>query len=131
MKRLFMLTIFSVYVILAFIALKPREKEATAEPNKVEYPANVKAIIDKSCYGCHSDKGQSEDAKKALHWDKLTQLGKGKAIAKLASIAEVTEKGEMPPKKYIEKNPEAKPNTQDAAELIQWAKSESDRLLGN
>lgn len=130
MRKFFLPAAFSFLALTAFVATVPRENSEVLETSKVEYPADVKAIIDKSCYGCHSDKGQSEDAKKALHWDKLTQLGKGKAIAKLASIAEVAEKGEMPPSKFLEKYPNAKPSAQDVAALVKWAKGESDKLLG-
>ncbi len=94
------------------------------------YPDNVKTILDNSCWGCHSAKGQSDKAKKALRWDTFGDLSKAKKVATLDAIIEVLENEEMPPEKFLEKYPDAKPSQKDVATLLKWANNETDKLMG-
>jgi hypothetical protein len=54
-----------------------------------------------------------------------------KKITTLKEIAEVLEKGEMPPKKFLEKNPDKKLTEEQVKILTDWSKKEMDALLKN
>lgn len=94
-------------------------------------PEDINKIVEKSCYGCHNTDSQNEDAKEELDFNTLNDLRKVKKITTLREIAEVLEKGEMPPKKMLEKYPDRKPTEEEIAAMIKWAKKESEALIGN
>lgn len=95
----------------------------------ITFPADVKAVIDNKCYGCHSKDGKSEDAKKGMMWDSIPLYPKDRQIAVLDDISEVLEKGEMPPEKLIEMHPEAKLSPEQVALLKSWAENTADDLM--
>jgi hypothetical protein len=94
-----------------------------------KYPADVMKVIDQKCYGCHSVKGQSDDAKDALMWDDLPKLDKASMIATLDAIIGVLEDGTMPPEDVIKKYPEAKVLPEERRILKGWAEAKADSLL--
>lgn len=94
-------------------------------------PENISKIVEKSCFGCHNTDSRNEDAREDLDFKKLDGLKKVKKITTLRDIAEVLEEGEMPPKKFLEKYPERKLTNEEKTTLIQWAKKESEALIGN
>ena len=93
------------------------------------YPSGVKKVIDLKCYGCHSIKGKSDDAKEALMWDSLPKLEKSKLVATLDDIIEVLEEGSMPPEEVVKKYPEAKLLPAERDVLHAWATAAADSLL--
>ena len=99
------------------------------DSGKVTYNKKVKEVIDTRCYGCHSPKGKSEKAKKKLLWDDLPGLPKAEQVSKLDDIIEVMEKGKMPPKKFLEMKPDAKPTDKEVKILKNWAEKTSDHLM--
>jgi hypothetical protein len=86
-------------------------------------------VIDGKCYGCHSAKGNSQDAKDALLWDSIHNLQKSKLIATLDDIVDVLKKNKMPPEQIIKKYPEMKMLPQEIKILQSWAESKADSLL--
>jgi hypothetical protein len=94
-----------------------------------EFPAAVKTVIDQKCYFCHSLKGKSPDAKKALMWDSIPKYSKAKLVAKLDDIYDVLDQGTMPPKKMIEMVPDAKLSDAELQLLKSWAEASADSLL--
>ena len=131
MKRSGILLVATAFVIAIFIQMKLNRENSSASETMEEYkfPKKVKAIIDKSCYGCHSEKGRSDDAKEALRWDMMGEYDKGKLVSVMDEIIEVIEKEEMPPKKMVERKPEIKPTEKEYATLMKWAEKEADKLL--
>jgi mono/diheme cytochrome c family protein len=131
MKRSGILLVIAAFVVAAFIQMKVNRVSDAATEKHEEYkiPKKVKAVIDKSCYGCHSENGKSDDAKDALRWDMLGEYDKGKLVSVMDEIIEVIEKEEMPPKKMVEKKPEIKPTEQEYAALMKWAEKEANKLL--
>lgn len=121
--------VFAAFIFGAFI-LNTAYKTAPAVSEKV-MPENVKSIIDQSCFQCHNADSQNEKAHKALDFKSLEELSKVKKITTLKEIGEMVEKGEMPPKKFLEKYPDKKLNDEQAKILIDWAKREIDAQLGN
>jgi uncharacterized membrane protein len=131
MKRSGILLVIAAFIIAVFIQMKlNRESNVASEPmEEYKFPNKVKAVIDKSCYGCHSENGKSDDAKEALRWDMMSEYDKGKLVSVMDEIIEVIEKEEMPPKKMVEKKPEIKPTEKEYATLMKWAEKEADKLL--
>jgi len=95
----------------------------------ITFPADVKAVIDNKCYGCHSKDGKSEEAKAKMMWDSIPLYPKVRQIAVLDDISEVLEKGEMPPEKMIEMHPEAALTPDQKALLKKWAETTADDLM--
>ena len=97
--------------------------------NAFEYPEKVKAVIDSKCYDCHSVKGKSDDAKKALIWDDLPTEKLVNQIATLDEIVEVLDEGKMPPKKIVKKSPQMELSPEESQILKVWAENTSAKLL--
>jgi hypothetical protein len=95
----------------------------------ITIPADVKAVVDNKCYGCHSKDGRSDDAKKDLMWDSIPLYPKERQIAVLDDISEVLEKGKMPPEKMIEMHPEAAISKEQADLIKKWAETTADELM--
>ena len=132
MKKLALLMTISAFVVFVFSQLtivKSNIEPHSAYSDDYEFPENVKAVIDKSCYGCHSENGRSDDAKDALRWDIFNEYDKEKLVSLMDEIIEVIEKEEMPPEKFLEKKPEAKPTEDEYAILLEWAELEAEKLL--
>lgn len=120
--------VFATVIFGAFI-LNTAYKNAPAVSEN-ELPEKVKSITDHSCFQCHNADSKNEDAKEALDFKTIDELGKVKKITTLKEIAEVLEKGEMPPKKFLEKNPDKKLTEEQTKILTDWTKKEIDSLLG-
>lgn len=132
MTRSGTLFILAAFVIAAFTQMIATEKTANHSVTKVDgevkIPKKVQAVIDKSCYGCHSENGKSDDAKEALRWDKFDEYDNAKLVSIMDEIIEVIEKKEMPPEKFLNFKPEAKPTEEEYATLMKWADKEADKL---
>jgi len=133
MKKPALIFSVSAFIMIAFFQLTPVKvaeiHQDSSNLDVPEFPADVKAIIDKSCYGCHSEKGRSDDAKEALIWDNMGEYDKAKLVAVMDEIIETIEKEEMPPEKFLEKKPEVKPTEEEYAILLKWAEKQADKLL--
>lgn len=96
---------------------------------KDEFPEEIDAILKTSCMGCHNEEARSEDAKKAVQFDLWDDYRVTKKIGILGKIGEVVEEGKMPPKKFLEKNPDRKLSGEQQKLLVEWTKKESERLM--
>jgi mono/diheme cytochrome c family protein len=119
MKKLFFLPFAAIIGLLFFQGKSAMETSTTAPAG--DLPANVKAVVDKKCYGCHNANSKNEKAKNKLDWDALTKLKKAKRVAAMDEISEVLSKGEMPPKKFLEMKPEAALTEDELATLVAWS----------
>ena len=54
---------------------------------------------------------------------------KTKMVSIMDDIIEVIEKKKMPPEKFLEHKPDAKPTDEEYATLMKWAEKEADKLL--
>lgn len=129
MKKTALLIIASLFVIAGFVQLTFHNANEVNETNAVKIPKKVQAVIDKSCFGCHSEGGKSDKVKEALRWDKLNEYDKAKLVSALDEIIEVIEKKEMPPEKFLANKPEAKPTDEEYKMLLEWAEKEADKLV--
>ncbi|WP_346857536.1 heme-binding domain-containing protein [uncultured Draconibacterium sp.] len=100
------------------------------EPTKTAtMPDDVKAVIEKSCFGCHNTDSRNEDAKKELDFKKLDELSTIKKIGTYKEIGETLEKGEMPPKKFLERFPDKQISDDEKKLLMDWSKKEAEALV--
>lgn len=95
----------------------------------VEIPENVSKILVSTCYDCHTTGAKAEDAVKALDFKVWDEYRLTKHIAVLDDISKVMEEGKMPPKKYLEYNPEKKLSEEQRQVIGEWARKESARLM--
>lgn len=116
-----------LFLFLAFV-INASEKPSR-EGNKVDFPKEVNAIIEKSCFGCHNTDSRNEDAREDLDFKTFNNLGMVKKVGALREIAKMVEEGKMPPEKFLEKYPERKLNDQEKETLIIWAQKEAQKLI--
>ncbi len=129
MKKPVSIIIAALFVIAGFVQLTFHKTTEVNESATVKIPKKVQAVIDKSCFGCHSEGGKSDKVKEALRWDKLNEYDKTKLVSALDEIIEAIEKKEMPPEKYLANNPDAKPTDEEYKILLEWAEKEADKLV--
>lgn len=107
---------------------------SATEDNKakksLKMPDNVKAIIDKSCYECHNTASKNDNAKQVLDFKKFDGLSTIRKIGALKHIGESVENAQMPPKRFLEKNPDKKLTDDKIKIITEWVKKESASLLG-
>jgi len=123
MKKLFLIP-FVAIIGLLFLqgkSVTSSESATITDAMHAELPANVKAVVDQKCYGCHNANSKNEKGKAKLDWDAVDQMKKSKRMAAMGKIAEVLEKGEMPPKKFLENKPEAALSEAELATLVEWS----------
>ena len=100
--------------------------------SKLEIPANIKSVLDKSCMGCHNDASTSTKGKMKLNFDKFNDgnYSTGKMIAKLNGIIKSLDKGKMPPEKFLDKYPDKALSPEESKAVSKWAKTQADILAG-
>ena len=118
MKKLYILP-FAVIIGLLFVQGKSALTSSSAPA--ADLPAEVKAVVDKKCYGCHNANSKNEKGKAKLDWDVLAKQKKSKRVGTMGKISEVLEKGAMPPKKFLEMKPEAALSEAELATLVSWS----------
>jgi len=92
------------------------------------FPEEIMKIVINSCYDCHSTESESQMAKIILDFYKWDEYKTSKKVQLLNKMDEAINDKIMPPKKYLDKNPE-KVLTDEQIELFsKWAKEESDKL---
>lgn len=120
----FIFVLAAAFILSGFIFSSHSNPE-----NKDKMPENVKAIVDKSCFGCHNSGSKNEDAKEALDFKKLDKLSLIKKISAYKQIEETVVENEMPPKRFLEKQPEKKLSEEEKKILVSWAKKEAETLV--
>ena len=71
-------------------------------------PDNVKAVVEKSCFDCHTSSSKNKFSKMKLDFDKMDKLSTIKMISAYTKIGEAIEEDDMPPGKYLNKFPDKK-----------------------
>ncbi len=104
--------------------------EITPVEDKFEIPENIDKIFNASCYACHGGESKNYKARMKLKLDQLSTLKKSKLVSKLGKIAKEVEKGDMPTKKFVKKNPEKIPSDDDRKAIIDWARKAAEDLVG-
>lgn len=136
-KYVKLLLVFVCIVSFAFTVSNKEKENYYQVPNselsiqdKITFPENVKAIIDKKCMGCHKPDSRNQKAKKKLQWEKVPKMNKEEQKDFIAEMFEVLEAGKMPPKKALERRPQMKLNLEEERVLLMWLDGEEKRLKG-
>ena len=125
MKKSFLFSSAVLISLLFFQATTKPESEPETTHNAMmlapNMPADVKAIVETKCYGCHNVNSKNEKGKAKLDWDAFEANKKSKQLATKGKINEVLVKGDMPPKKFLENKPEGKLTEAEMATLMNWS----------
>ncbi|HSB11510.1 MAG TPA: heme-binding domain-containing protein [Blastocatellia bacterium] len=152
MKKVLKWTGISLIVVLVVIqAIRPAKTnpevdEARTVQAHTSISPEVSAILERSCYDCHSSKTtwpwysqvapvswllvrDVNQGRRELSFSDWARLDARRAARKLQEICEQVEKGEMPMSSYVLLHPDAKLSDSDKQLLCDWAKRERDRVL--
>ena len=88
-----------------------------------------KAILESTCYDCHSSTSSAKLAKSALNLEQWDEYSVSKKISRLEKICDMLEKGKMPPEKYLKSHPEKALSAEQKEVVCQWTKEESEKLM--
>lgn len=123
MKKLALLPIAGIVGLLFFQAAQKPEtvKHPELDLFAPDMPANVKAVVEQKCYGCHNADSKNEKGKQKLDWDAFEAEKKSKQLATMAKINEALVEGEMPPAKFLENKPDGKLSEEQLATLMEWS----------
>ncbi len=132
MKKVLIITV--MVGIAAFlqsnVMLPTKAENSILDKSAIEMPDDVKAVVDKSCFGCHNKDSRNEKGKDKFKWDELNELSKAKQVAALDGVIEVIKENEMPPEKFLEKYPDNAPSKADKKLLVKWANKQAEKILG-
>jgi uncharacterized membrane protein len=115
--------------VLLFATMLATASENPAKAKPVDMPDDVKAIIEKSCFGCHNTDSKNDKAKEKLDLKTLGDLDTRKMIHALKEINEVVEENEMPPEKFLAKFPDKKLTDGEKKTLMDWADKQAKSLM--
>lgn len=133
MNKLITITVFALVVIfsVAFVSSTSEMKEdSTSKITKLEFPADVQTVLDKSCTMCHNSESKNTKGKMKLNFDKMTNgdYSDGKIGSKLRGIVKALGKNSMPPKKFLSKYPDKGISADENKLLTDWATAQSKAL---
>lgn len=115
------LTLFFCVCISSGFILNQKTETPLAPVPTFKLSRKVNAIVQNKCYGCHSENGRAEKAKKKLMWDDLATLSDDARKEKLQNIVKVLDEGAMPPKRMLERMPDKKLTDKETVKMKKWA----------
>ena len=122
-------SVFMIATVLLFATYSVSAIGTETGSKAPAMPDNVKAIIEKSCFGCHNTDSKNDKAKEKLDLKTMESLGKKEMIHALKEIGKTVEENEMPPAKFLEKYPDKKLTDAEKKLLIDWANSEAKAMM--
>ncbi len=131
MKKTILISIIPVLAIFLFIAAQSPSPSPVSDPQDVElgFPDDISTLLQQSCFDCHSSDASNIKAKGSLNFSKWADYKLSKKINKLGNISETVKGKDMPPKKYLEKNPDATLTDEEIGLITNWANAEADKLM--
>lgn len=121
----------ALFAGLLFVSVGLSAQNQPAKKITYPMPQKVQTVFENKCYGCHNNEARSEKARTGLNFDTLDQLDKVQLVSRLSEVKKEVSEGEMPPKKMVEKHPEAALTAAESKALIAWVKTESAKQLKN
>jgi hypothetical protein len=151
LKKIFRIAL--IVLVLAFVIAQfvrpnftnPPVVQGEDLPASTQVPADVEAVLTRSCSDCHSNETRYpwyskvtpfnwfladhiEDGRKEMNFSVWNTYAAKKKVRKLEELCEQVEHGEMPLPSYLWIHSEAKMRDGDAALLCNWARAEGDRI---
>lgn len=134
-----------LFVAIQFI--RPDRTNPPVDPSLVlKAPADVQAILDRSCADCHSSKthwpwysnlapvswrlaDHVKEGRNELSFSEFGAYTPKKAAHKMEEVCEQVKKGEMPLKDYLLLHNDARLSDAEKRRLCEWSTSEHARIL--
>ena len=141
MKKKILIALASILVIIQFIRPE-RNKSSVVSANDIRkhytVPANVEAILKRSCNDCHTNnttypwytniqpidlwlQSHVTDGKSHLNFSEFATYAPKRQHHKLEETMEMIKEGEMPLNSYLWVHTNAKLSKEDKATLVNWA----------
>jgi len=133
---------FSLIVVAAVLALQfiPLDRSNPPVVAEVDAPEEVKAVLERACYDCHSHQTKwpwyawvapisflvthdVHEAREHLNFSDWGRYSPEKARKKIDEILEEVEEGEMPLFYYLPLHPEAELTAEDRLAIEEWVTS--------
>lgn len=140
----------AVLVVVALVLIQFKTITKTNPPisQDIPTPENVKVILRKACYDCHSNETiwpwysnlapiswlvakDVREGRKELNFSEWSKYSDKKKSHKIEEIWEEVEDGEMPPWFYVIAHPEASLSVSDKETLRAWVKASKGRGASN
>jgi hypothetical protein len=150
MKKKILLTLLAIIVIIQFI--RPAKNQATGmSANDISrhytVPANVDAILKRSCNDCHTNnttypwyahiqpvglwlQNHVNEGKSHLNFSEFASYVPKRQHHKLEETIEMIKEGEMPLNTYLWMHGNAKLSTEDQTTLVNWADGLMKEIAG-
>jgi mono/diheme cytochrome c family protein len=131
MKKSILISIMPLLALFIFIAAQSplTVTRPVAEDPDLDWPEEVVSLLKQSCFDCHSSDASNIKAKGALNFSKWADYKITKQINKLNGISEEVKGKNMPPNKYLDKNPDAALTDVEIGVITNWANKEADKLM--
>ena len=148
MFRKILLVLLAALVIIQFIHPKKNKSEG-AQPNYIgnsfAIPADVKTILAKACFDCHSNNTRYPwyatlqpvhwwlnkhvvAGKKKINYDEYTNKSLRYQYHKMEETVEMVKEGEMPLDSYTWTHKDARLTEEEKNKIIGWANSVMDTM---
>jgi len=125
----------------------PAVDESQTIEARTQMTPQVKAIFERSCNDCHSNKtvwpwytnvapiswwiaGHIDEARQLMNLSEWAKLDRDRQDRKLRQICDEVTDGGMPLPSYLPMHPKAKVSDQDKKTLCDWTAAERQRLSG-
>jgi hypothetical protein len=129
--------LIALAVLVVGIQFIPVERSNPPVTQEIDAPANVKSILETSCYDCHSNKtnwpwysyvapvsflvaSDVNEGREHVNFSEWDRYDGKKRTKILEEMLEEVEKGKMPLSKYIIVHPEAEMDKSKIASLKDW-----------
>ena len=147
-KRVIKFILVLLVVLLVAAQLMPVKRGNPPVESDIPAPADVKAILTRSCYDCHSHEAvwpwysyvapvswliahDVEEGREELNFSMWERYSAEKKQEKIAECWEEVEEGEMPLWFYLPLHSEARLSENDRSVLRRWAKGAGADSLGS
>jgi hypothetical protein len=132
MKKLIPVLFIAAIITIGFASWDVAETPPVTvqEELDLDFPEDVMAILETSCFDCHTSESKNDKAKTKLNFSKWSNLKTSKKIGKLDAICEEVQEGTMPTEKYLDYYPDRALNEEQVKIICNWVESEAEKLMG-
>jgi len=148
--KYFLYGIVSVFFLIQFVPTDLPENYTDLSNDIIlteNAPEEVKLIMRKACYDCHSNQSvypwysyvapvswliakDTREGREELNFSEWAELSKRKKIKFLNEISEEVEEKKMPLQIYTVRHKDAILSDEEILKITEWTKSISDQILG-